>query len=267
MGETKIMDLKPARLYEMQELEAESIRIGDLIPAIVRSADAHKQMAYVSISKNVDGFIRLENFSYPSKHDDISTSKNKVGKDVTGYISKEVIGKVIDIHEDGLIELDRRQVLEYATNTLANNVGGIVTATVETINPYGIFVDIGNGVHTLIHVTECSTRRYDHIEKFFTIEEVLPKVKILSFDPESKLFRASIKQAYERHEFQKESVARVKVCGFLDGGAFVEFNPATTGIMDIFPSERQKIEEGSYVLCRIKKNASKGFKAYFVSLI
>lgn len=266
MGDTSIMGLKPARLFKMQEMEEGTIRIGDVIPAIVERVDCNKGRAYVRISSIVDGFIRLENFSYPSKYAEGSTAMHELGKDVTGYIYKKIIGKVIDIHEDGLVELDRRQVLQDATEALANNLGAIVEATVESVCKYGIFADIGNGVRTLIHVIECSKCRYDPIEKFFTIGQKLPKVKILDFDPESKFFKASIKQAYERQELTAGSVERVRVCSFLAGGAYVEFDPATTGIMDISPEEFWEIEIGSYVWTRIKKNKPQGFKAVFASL-
>lgn len=265
MGETTIIGLKPARLFKKQGLEADSIRIGDVIPAIVKSVDSNKGNAYVCISDDLSGFIRLENFSYPPKHDNMDMATNEVGKDVTGHIFKRIIGKVIGIHENGLVELDRRQVLEEAINNLANNIGEIVNATVEEICPYGIFADIGNGVRTLIHVTECSNSRYVPIENFFAIGDEIRKVKILEFDSERKFFRTSIKQAYERSMFEPRSVVKVRVCGFIDGGAFVEFDPATTGIMDLYQSERERIETGDFVWCRIKKETKKGFKAHFIS--
>ncbi len=263
MDTTSINGLKPERFYEMQE----EVRIGNLIPGIVERYDYEERRVYVRITPDIMGFIQLDNFKYPPIITEDSMPQDLFPKEVKGYSQKKVIGRVIGIHEGGIVELDRRQILEDATSTIANNlVGTIVTATVEAIISYGIFVDIGNGVLSLIHDKECSKTKYYRMRNFFTVGQTIPKVKILGFDSKTKFFQTSIKQAYERNDPVPGSIVRVRVCtaGCLTGGRFVEFDPATTGIMDISPDEDSGLETGDYVWVSIKKIKPKGFCSKFI---
>ena len=41
----------------------------------------------------------------------------------------------------------------------ALTVGTVIEGKVETVKPYGVFVDLGNGISGLVHISQMSTKR------------------------------------------------------------------------------------------------------------
>lgn len=255
------MEIKPESLYQLKNF-GEQIRVGDIIPAIYDYYDPISKKVYVHITPLDSGFIRLDNFTCQWE----DHSNDDFPSFLKGHFKKKVIGRVIAIHSDGSIELDRRQIVKDTMDIFRNDIGRIVNATVEDIRPYGIFADIGNGVRSLIHVTECSKLRYFNLDNFFTVGQLLEKVKIISINPENMFLKSSIKQAYHKEPVRTMTVERVRVIDHVEGGKFVEINPMTTGIMDIDSSQQSELKQGSYAFAFIRKFNKKGFRSSFVCI-
>lgn len=265
-----LTELKPERLVVNQERGEENLRIGDTIAAIVESYDSKNKKVVVRISEFVHGFIQLQKFTYPTV-DVEKDGEDLALKSVRGHICKKITAKVIDVLDDRTVELDRSVLMEESMEILRNNIGSIVAATVEAVCSYGIFVDIGGGVRTLIRTSECSKVKYDSIKDFFGIGQLLPKVKILEFDHKTQFFKASIRQAYDEENLIVGSVEKLRICGngneSLDGGYFVEYNPNTSaGIMDV-GAYGMNLKNGEYVWAYIRKFKEKGFRASFISRV
>ncbi len=263
--ENKIVQgIRPERLYSMTELEnKDDLRIGDVIAVILDYYDSESNRLSVTISPQLHGFIQFDNFFYPPLSLTDNAEYHNLPKEVNSTFSKKITAQIVAFHEDGSIELDRRIVMQSAYEKLVNSIGSIVEATVENIHNSGIFVDIGNGVRSLIREKECSSAKYSPFSDFFRIGQIIPKVKILSFDSQTNRFNLSIKRAYERQVLKPYTSERVKVLGTIPGGRFVEIDPGNVGIMDV-DENTPMLEQGSYVWVCIRKITPKGFRCDFV---
>ncbi len=258
------MAIMPESLYKRRKLRLRDIREGDIIPVTVIDYCWDEGKIYCEISDRVKrAFIREENFEFPTLPTDFEEADTP--PTITAHIGRQVVAKVVAKNNNGFVELDRKSVMEntisYLSHRALEGVGNVVTATIDSIRSYGAFVDIGNGVESLLHISEFSVCHYDHLSSLFKIGEQI-EVKLLDFDENTNRFKVSRKQAYERAILPRSSIQRVRVLMSLPGGAFVEYNPATSGIMDIKGAQNLF---GKYAMCYIKCNKPKGFKANFVS--
>ena len=103
-------------------------------------------------------------------------------EDTNDYLNKHIQVQVFDVDKasNRLIlsarEILRRQAEEERKNRISNLQVGLVTeGTVETLQPYGAFVDLGNGLSGLVHVSQISTKR---IAKPSEVLSVGDKVKV-----------------------------------------------------------------------------------------
>ena len=98
----------------------------------------------------------------------IPASKLALGyvENLEDYLKKELKVKIIDVvPEEKRLVLSAKELLreeakkEKDAKMQAVQVGLITDGTVETIKPYGAFVNIGDGVTGLLHVSQISEKR------------------------------------------------------------------------------------------------------------
>lgn len=82
---------------------------------------------------------------------------------------------------------------------MAFEVGQIVEGKVTGIVNYGAFVDIGDGVSGMVHISEVAPTYVNEIKDHLTIGQEV-KVKILTIDENGKI-GLSIKQAMPRQQY------------------------------------------------------------------
>ena len=109
----------------------------------------------------------------------------------TSYVedTSEWIGKEIDVviitadREKQRLVLSGREAakikrsLEKKARIEALTVGTVLEGKVETIKPYGAFVDLGNGISGLVHISQMSTKRVATPEEVCKEGDVV-KVKV-----------------------------------------------------------------------------------------
>ncbi len=90
-------------------------------------------------------------------------------EDNSGYLNQEVSVQVIEVDKeaDKLIlsarELLAAQAVKEKNERISRiTAGNIVEGTVETLKDYGAFVDIGDGITGLLHVSQISDKRIKH---------------------------------------------------------------------------------------------------------
>ena len=71
-------------------------------------------------------------------------------------------------------------------------IGDIITVSITSIVPYGVFVKVDDDYTGLIHISEISNSYINNIEKYFKLETTL-KTKIISIDEEKKHLSLSMK--------------------------------------------------------------------------
>lgn len=107
--------------------------------------------------------------------------------DISIYEGQTMQFKVLEIRDNGRSVVVSRKALlqdERAVTgraTLENlSVGQIVEGTVQAIQPYGAFIDLG-GIEGLIHVSELGHGRVDRVEDVVSVGEQI-RVKVLSVE-------------------------------------------------------------------------------------
>jgi len=93
----------------------------------------------------------------------------KYVEDTAPYLGKKLPVKIIEVSEDqeklilSVREIaSEAHVKKQAENISRLSVGSIVTGTVESLQNYGAFVNIGNGISGLLHISEISEKRINH---------------------------------------------------------------------------------------------------------
>lgn len=246
--------VKPVRMYTKSKDTYEELKVGDIVKVMLVCHDKVNNVVFCE-NKLGNYFIKDENFN-----DD----EENLIKAINCYMYQDIVARVVSIPSEGLIELDRKHLLLDTIETLKNKIGTVITATIENIVCYGIFVDIGNGVRSLCHIRNISKCRYKNIRNILKNgEKVL--VKIMDFDPYSKRFIVSRKDAYERRTFNKFDKTVVMVADEIDrkDGYYVEIDPATSGIMDKYP-EMPDLKMGDYCYASVKKDTISGLRVKFI---
>lgn len=89
--------------------------------------------------------------------------------DLNEWLGKEIRVRIItaDMESDKLV-LSAREILkeeraeQKKLKMSAIQVGSVFTGTVESIQDYGAFVDLGDGISGLVHISQISTERIKH---------------------------------------------------------------------------------------------------------
>lgn len=107
--------------------------------------------------------------------------------DISIYEGQTMQFKVLEIRDNGRsIVVSRKALMQAereltARDTLANlSPGQIVDGTVQSIQPYGAFVDVG-GIEGLIHISELGHGRVERVEDVVSVGEQI-RVKVLTVE-------------------------------------------------------------------------------------
>jgi small subunit ribosomal protein S1 len=144
--------------------------------------------AFVDLG-GMDGLIHVSELSW--KHVDHPGSVVQVGDEIDVQVLE--------------VDLDRERISlslkatqqdpwqEFASN---HQVGELVYGRVTKLVPFGSFVQVGDGIEGLVHISEMSTHHVDLPEQVVTPGEEL-WVKIIDLDLQRRRISLSIKQAAE----------------------------------------------------------------------
>ena len=168
----------------------EAVQLGDEVSAtVVRTDDGHGNILLSKVEANdVLSWEKLKELKASGEVLDVVVKGAVKGgviayvEDTNDYLNKHIQVQVFDVDKasNRLIlsarEILRRQAEEERKNRISNLQVGLVTeGTVETLQPYGAFVDLGNGLSGLVHVSQISTKR---IAKPSEVLSVGDKVKV-----------------------------------------------------------------------------------------
>ena len=120
-------------------------------------------------------------------------------EDTEEYLNRQIRVQVIECDKDSkkLIlsarELLREQAEEERKKKISNVQVGLVTeGTVESLQPYGAFVDLGNGLSGLVHISQICEKR---IKKPSEVLSVGDRVKVKVTAVKDEKLSLSIKEA------------------------------------------------------------------------
>lgn len=165
------------KLKELQES-------GEALEVIVKGIVNGGAIAYV---EGVRGFIPASKLAL-----------NYV-EDTEEYLNKPLQVQVIDVDKEkkrlvlSARELLREKAEEERRNKISNiEVGFVTEGTVESLQPYGAFVDLGNGISGLVHISQICEKRIKKPSEAVSVGDKV-KVKVIAIK-DSKL-SLSIKEA------------------------------------------------------------------------
>jgi small subunit ribosomal protein S1 len=179
-----------AWLEENQKEQREEF-LHDLRPGEVRKGVVSSVVnfgAFVDLG-GMDGLIHVSELSW--KHVDHPGSIVTVGDEIDVQVLE------IDMSRERIsLSLKATQQDPWEEFATAHQVGELVYGRVTKLVPFGSFVQVGEGIEGLVHISEMSAHHVDLPEQVVTPAEEL-WVKIIDLDLQRRRISLSIKQAAE----------------------------------------------------------------------
>src|SRR3954470_12203323 len=184
-------------LEETQKEQREDF-LANLKPGEVRKGTVSSVVsfgAFVDLG-GMDGLIHVSELSW--KHVDHPGSVVQVGDEVTVQVLD------VDFDRERIsLSLKATQQDPWQEFATTHRVGELVYGRVTKLVPFGAFVQVGDGIEGLVHISEMSAHHVDLPEQVVTPGEEL-WVKIIDLDLARRRISLSIKQAAEGGEVAEE---------------------------------------------------------------
>ncbi|GHU85508.1 30S ribosomal protein S1 [Bacteroidia bacterium] len=170
---------------------------------------------------------------------------SKPVRDYEAYVGKEIELKIVKINNEfknivvshkAISEEEDELQKQQFRNSLEK--GGVYEGTVKNITPYGVFVDLGNGVDGLILIRDLSWKRISNPEEVVALDQVI-QVVVLDFGEDRKKITLGVKQLSEApwealdQNIKEGDTVKGKVVLLTDYGAFVEIIPGVEGLIHV----------------------------------
>jgi small subunit ribosomal protein S1 len=187
---TNVVLSRRAWLEETQKEQREDF-LTNLKPGEVRTGVVSSVVnfgAFVDLG-GMDGLIHVSELSW--KHVDHPGSVVAVGDEVTVQVLD------VDLDRERIsLSLKATQQDPWQEFATSHRVGELVYGRVTKLVPFGAFVQVGEGIEGLVHISEMSAHHVDLPEQVVTPGEEL-WVKIIDLDLQRRRISLSIKQAAE----------------------------------------------------------------------
>ncbi len=171
---------------EQREEFLHNLRPGEVRKGVVSSVVNFG--AFVDLG-GMDGLIHVSELSW--KHVDHPGSVVAVGDEIDVQVLE------IDLSRERIsLSLKATQKDPWQEFAAAHEVGELVYGRVTKLVPFGAFVQVGEGIEGLVHISEMSAHHVDLPEQVVTPAEEL-WVKIIDLDLQRRRISLSIKQAAE----------------------------------------------------------------------
>nr|WP_314656479.1 bifunctional 4-hydroxy-3-methylbut-2-enyl diphosphate reductase/30S ribosomal protein S1 [uncultured Fusobacterium sp.] len=211
--------------------------------------------AFVEIKPGVEGLVHISDFSW---------TKKKVN--VAEYVKEgeKVKVRITDLHpEDRKLKLGIKQLVANPWETAEKDfaVGTVIKGKVVEVKPFGIFVEIADGIDAFVHSSDYSWVG-EETPKFEIGNEV--ELKITELDLNDKKIKGSIKALrkspweHAMEEYKVGTTVEKKIKTVADFGLFIEL---TKGIDGFIPTQfaskefikniRDKFNEGDIVKAQV----------------
>jgi small subunit ribosomal protein S1 len=170
-----------------------NLKVGEVRTGTVSSVVSFG--AFVDLG-GMDGLIHVSELSW--KHVDHPGSVVAVGDEVTVQVLD------VDMSRERIsLSLKATQQDPWQEFASTHEVGQLVYGRVTKLVQFGAFVQVGDGIEGLVHISEMSTHHVDSPDQVVTPGEEL-WVKIIDLDLARRRISLSIKQAAEGGELAEE---------------------------------------------------------------
>ena len=196
---------------------AEKYQPGLIVTGTVRNITEFG--AFVELEEGIDGLIHVSDFSWTKK---IKHPGEIVKK------GDSVTAKVLSL--DPLNQRMSLGVKQMEPNVWeiffdGHHVGDSIVGKIARLTDFGAFVDLGEGIEGLVHVSELARRRVEDIQKEFTVGQELT-MKIVKLDPTEHRIGLSVKQFEQDQERGEIETAKATLQPFKKATLADAFNKA-----------------------------------------
>jgi small subunit ribosomal protein S1 len=243
--EAKILKVDPGKkrislgLKQLQphpwDLVADKFKVGERVTgSVTRVAEFG---AFVELEKGIEGLVHLSEMSWSKK-------VRKPSDVVKPGDQVEVV--VLGVNAgDRRISLGLKQALgdPWADVAAKLSVGAVVEGPVTSIQKFGAFVQVAEGVEGMVHVGDISAeKRINHPQEILKVGQVV-KAQVLEMDTEKRRLRLGMKQLIPTS--LDEYITEHKE------------GEVVTGRMTDVSASRAKVElgEGVHAICRLAPEA------------
>ena len=209
---------------------------GEMVNAKV--VDANKGGLMVKIG-NVAGFLPVSQLSaehYPRVE---GGDKSRILVALKQFVGIEIPVRILDVNDadSKLIVSEKAAVEEQRRSALAGYaVDQVISGKVSGVVDFGIFVEFGDGLEGLAHISELAWRRLDHPKELFTVGQPV-QAKIIGLDG----IRISLSLKALQEDPWQTAAARYVVGQTVHGtilkinpfGAFVELDAQIHGLCHV----------------------------------
>jgi small subunit ribosomal protein S1 len=215
---------------------AEKYKTGDRVRGTV--ARVTDFGAFIELEPGLDGLIHLSEMSWSKK-------VRKPSDVVKAGDAVEVV--VLNANApERRIALGLKQALGDPWEAISSRhpVGSVVEAPVTSLQKFGAFVDLGDGIDGMIHIGDISReKRLNHPSEVLKVGEKV-KAQVLEIDKAKRRIRLGIKQL---EPTQLDEYISEHQNGELVSGRLVEVSNGRA---------RVELGEGVYATCRMKEQAA-----------
>jgi small subunit ribosomal protein S1 len=143
--------------------------------------------AFIEIDEGIDGLLHISDMSWSKKVTHPSEIIKKGDKIEVEILSVDKEKKRVSLGIKQLTEDPwKKEIPE------KYSVGDIVKGKVTKMTDFGAFIDMGNGLEGLLHISEISSEKIKNLEKILSIGQELD-VKIVKIEPEARKIGLSLK--------------------------------------------------------------------------
>ena len=199
--------------------------------------------AFVELEAGVEGLVHISEMSW-RKRIQHPSKLLEVGDEV------DVV--ILDVDEDSRrISLGMKQTEPNPWRVIADTYeeGDIITGRVRNLTDFGAFVEVGEGIDGLIHISDMSwTERVEHPSEVLQKGEQV-EVAVLSVDAERQRLSLGLKQlgpnVWDNYaeEHQQGEVVEGKVTKLTNFGAFLDLGGGIEGLVHVSEISDQHIKD------------------------
>ena len=213
---------------------------------LAKVTDANKGGLLITVNR-VPGFLPVSQLSpefYPRVQ---GGDKNKILEKLKSYIGQEFKVKVLDIDPDNekLIASEKAAWEENQKDTLSKyKAGDLVDGKITAVTDFGVFVEFGENLEGLIHISELAWQRIDNPSDLYKVGDSV-KAEIIKVEG-SKIFLSSKKLQKDpwaniNEKYNVGDIVEGEIIKSTPFGLFVKLDEDIHGLAHISELSNKKI--------------------------